>query len=145
MKKFVIFVALLAAVGYGSSRYVTIYKANIDLAERVENHLDDINPSSIPAVQKAVIEDAGKLGVTLTPANVTVLCAPTEDKTYAQKLVVKKVGVEFVNLNTAINVEYTANFFGLGLKQKIEKSRIKQLSGTAAHNAELEKVLEDKP
>ena len=33
MKKFFIFVALLVAVGYGTSRYVTIYKANSDLAE----------------------------------------------------------------------------------------------------------------
>ena len=142
MKKFFIFIAMLAAVGYGTSQYVTIYKANVDLAERVEYHLDDINPSSTSTVQKAVIEDADKLGVTLTPANITVLCTPTEDKTYAQKMVFKKVGVEYVNWNTAINVEYTATFFGLGLKQTIEKSRIKQVTGTAAHNAELEKAME---
>lgn len=145
MKKFIIVVTLLAALGYGASRYFSISRANDGLERRVESRLDEITPSSIPAVQKAVIEDAGKLGITLTPENITVSCAPTDTKTYSQKLVGKKINVAFMNTNVAINVEYTANFFGLGLKQKIEKSIIHTHTGPTVPTAEATKAMEDTP
>lgn len=131
MKAFVALGALLLVVVL-SIQVSTMYKAKFDLQNRVEYRLDLMDETSLDSVKQDIIADAGKLGIDLTPRNITVVYQDTDVLSYAQKVVGGKLHVQYKNKQVALNIEYDAHVLGFRVHQRVTAAKIKQVSAPEA-------------
>lgn len=143
MKKLIVLAGLLVVAGMAAMQFSTAYKAQIDLAARVEKQLGQVTESSRATVAENVVREAGALGIELTTNNVSVLFRDSDRQTVAQKYVSKPLRAEFLNKEAVIEVRYTARVLGIALKQEIARSRLLQQSVSRPDpNSELKQVLD---
>jgi hypothetical protein len=143
MKKVIVVVALVLVIGTAVLQFSTAYKANMDLGERVEQQLGQVDDASLKIVAKNVVTEAQKLGIALTTNNVTVLFRDTKQQTVAQKMTARPLHAQFLNKEAVIEVRYTARILGIPLKQEITRSRLMQQSVARPNpNSELQQVLD---
>lgn len=144
MKK-VILLLVVVAVCFIAFKVATVWQTQLALAGRVEYRLDFVEDASLAGVQQDVIHDAGKLGLTLTPAQVEVTCADAKEESYAQR-VVGRTGLQFTNKRVSIRVRYEARLLGWAWPQEITRSRLKQVAvQRPAAQREVERVLDSAP
>jgi len=123
----VIILILVAVVGLGFVQTVNVFKAKSDLATRLERQLEFVDNNSMDSVKQTLVQEAQKLGITLSPANITITFEDTDRLTVAQKLVGKKVGARFTNKRATISLGYTSRILGLPFNQTITNSHIRQV------------------
>jgi hypothetical protein len=126
MKKFIVIVALLFAGGTAALQFSTAYKAQTDLGELVERQLGFVDDASLKTVARAVVREAEKLGIKLTPNDVRVLYRDSDRQTIAQKYVSQPLHTQFLNKEAVIEVRYTARVLGFPVKQEVTRSRLHQ-------------------
>ena len=141
MRKTMVVAILVIAVGYLGMQTATIFKANSDLATRVEYYLDLVDENSLESVKKDLIHDAGKMGVPLEPDQIHLIYQDTEKLTYPQQLVERVA--QFTNKQVAISVHYVVRILGVPWQQDITRSKIKQVQVKRAEpSPEMKKILE---
>ena len=143
MRNLIVIVLALVLVGYVSSKAATMYKAKIDLAERVEYRLDFVDETSTNSIKDDVMHDAKKLGIDLDPANIHVVYENSLLRTVAQQIVGNQLGTRFVNKQVGISVHYVVNVLGISFNQDIIKTKIKQVQERQPENPLQKQLLND--
>lgn len=118
-----IIVVLAAVLVVQASR---IYKARTDLTAQVEKQLDFVDENSFDAVRSNLVAAAAGLGITLQPADITIVYEDAAERSLAQKILEGKVAT-FQNKRIAITVRYNASVLGLAWRQQIERSKHRQV------------------
>ena len=131
MKAFVVIGALVLVVVL-SIQLSTMYKAKVDLQNRVEYRLDFVDETSMDSVRQDLVADAGKLGVNITPRNIDLIYQDTDVLSYAQKVVGGRLHVPYKNKQVAINIEYEAHVLGFPVHQRVTASKFRQVSAPEA-------------
>ena len=85
-------------------------------------------------------------GIDLVADNIHILYEDTEQRTVAQGIVGRKVGVDFINKRIAINVAYVQHILGIPFHQDITQTKIKQVEAPRKQvSPEMQQLLESAP
>ncbi len=145
MKKLiaVVVAALLITAVVQASK---MFKAKTDLERRVEHYVEVVDEHSIESVKQDLAADAEKLGIKLSPADVTVVYRDTEQKTLAQKMVGAKIGAQFTNKYVEIAAEYDAHILGIPVRQTVVASHVRQVAAPVLPpSKETQELLDSNP
>ncbi len=145
MKKLiaVVLAALLITAVVQASK---MFKAKTDLERRVEHYVEVVDEHSIESVKQDLAADAEKLGIKLSPADVTVVYRDTEQKTLAQKMVGAKIGAQFTNKYVEITAEYAAHILGIPVRQTVVASHVRQVAAPVLPpSKETQELLDSNP
>jgi hypothetical protein len=126
VKAFIV-VLIIVAVGYGFVEGLKAFKAKGDFAERVNHQLDFVSDTTMDSVKQDLIADAKKLGIDLAPDDIRIMYEDTEQHSVAQKLVGKRLDVQFVNKRSEIDVAITQHILGIPFHWKVIQSGIRQV------------------
>ena len=144
MKKFLIAVVVIGLIGYTVSRWADIDKAKTDLAKVVDQQLNSVDDNSQPAVKQKLVDEAGKLGIELSPADIQIKYEDTDVRSVAQKFTARIA--TFVNKRAEIKLSYNAYLVGMiPLRQEIEDSRIRQIQARERERPETQQLLDATP
>ncbi len=143
MRNFIVIILALVLVGYISSKASTVYRAKIDLADRVEYRLDFVDETSTNSVKDDIVHDAQKLGIDLDPSNINVVYENSLLRTVPQQIVGNQLGMRFVNKQIGISVHYVVNVFGMRFNQDIVRTKIKQVQERMPQNPLQQQLLND--
>jgi rRNA maturation endonuclease Nob1 len=127
MKKLILVVVVVLLVT-GVVQVSKMLKAKTDLQRRVEHYVEAVDERSIESVKQELADDADKLGIRLSPADVEVVYRDTEQKTVAQKMVGAKLGAQYSNKYVEITAEYDARILGIPVRQTVVASHVRQVA-----------------
>ena len=143
MKKFLIAVVVIGLIWYTGSQLADIYKAKTDLAKVVDQQLDFVNESSQAAVKQKLVDEARKLGVDLSPADIHIKYEDTDVRSVAQNFTARIA--TFVNKRAEIKLSYNAYLAVIPLRQEIEDSKIEHIQARERERPEMQQLLDATP
>jgi hypothetical protein len=79
-------------------------------------------------VKRDVVADAKKLGIDLAPEHIDIVYKDTDVRSYAQKVVARKLDTQYKNKQVGINAEYDAHLLGLPIHQTVTASKMRQVA-----------------
>jgi thioredoxin reductase len=121
-------------------------KAKDDFQKRVEHYVEVVDERSIESVKQELADEAAKLGIHLSPADVTVVYRDTEQKTLAQKMVGGKLGAQFHNKYVEITAGYDARILGIPVRQTVVASHVRQVAAPVLPpSKETQELLDSNP
>lgn len=122
-------VLVLVVIGVAIYQACSAISARLTLSTRVGSRLDEVDASTMDKVRQEVIADAGKLGLTLPPAQIEIRYEDSNVESAAQRLV-GKIGMQFQNKRVTIVVRYDARICGVPWAQEIRQTHLKQVATT---------------
>ena len=144
--KGLIIVVIVVVIGYGLVQWMEEFKASGDFVGRVENQLNFVDENSIDRVKQDVVTDAKALGIDITTNDVYVTYEDTEQRTVAQNLVGKKIGVDFVNKRVTITVNYVQRILGISRHESVTQTHIRSVQAPRKQiSPEMQQLLDATP
>ena len=141
MKKLIGWVIVIGLIGYAVSRWADIYQAKTDLAKVVDQQLNSVDENSQPAVKQKLVDEARRLGIELSPADIQIKYEDTDVRSVAQNFVARIA--TFVNKRAEIKLSYNAYLVWIiPLRQEIEDFRVRQIQAQARERPEMQQLLE---
>ena len=134
-------VFLLVAV-YAAAQIGSAYLAKSNLQEFVEQTLFSVDDSAQDEVKHNILAKAQKLGITISASNIDVVYEDADTRLVSQRIVGKKVPLEFKNKRIIITCRYVATVAGFPLQQQVHASTIKQVVIQAAPDKAVQELLD---
>jgi hypothetical protein len=131
---------VLAIVGYVVMQWSKIIETKDQLNKRIVEQLDIVDDTNQPEIRKKLVDDAGKLGVELSPNNIYIAYKDTDVRSVAQQFTANIA--TFINKRTTIHVSYTARLIGIPLHEEIEESAVRQIQAQQRQSSDLNQILE---
>jgi rRNA maturation endonuclease Nob1 len=145
MKKLILVVVVVLLVT-SVVQVSKMLKAKTDLQRRVEHYVEAVDERSIESVKQELADDADKLGIRLSPADVEVVYRDTEQKTVAQKMVGAKLGAQYSNKYVEITAEYDARILGIPVRQTVVASHVRPVAAPVLPpSKEMQELLDSHP
>jgi hypothetical protein len=144
MRNFLIVVVVIGLIGYVGSRWADIYKTKTELAKVVEQQLSVVDDKSQPAVKHKLVDEASKLGIELSSADIQITFEDTDVRSVAQNLTARIL--TFVNKRAEIKLSYNAYLLGIiRLREEIEDFKIRQIQAQEREKPEMRQILDATP
>ena len=143
MKKLIGWLVVIGLVWYAGSRWADIYQAKTDLAKVVDQQLNLVDEKSQPAVKQKLVDEARKLGIELSPADIQIKYEDSDVRSVAQNYTARIA--TFVNKRAEIKLSYNAYLAVIPLRQEIEDFRIRQIQARERERPELQQLLDATP
>ena len=143
MKTFLILVIVIGLIGYTASQLADIFNAKTNFAKVVDQQLNSVDENSQPAVKQNLVNEARKLGIELSLADIQIKYENTDVHSVAQNLTARIA--TFVNKRAEIKLSYNAHLMGIPLRQEIEDSRIRQIQARERERPEMQQLLDATP
>ena len=141
-----IIVLVIILIGYAGVKGMEMFKTRGDFAERVDKQLNFVDENSMDSVRRDLIADAKKLGIDIVPADIQIGYEDTEQHTVAQKLVGRKLDVQFVNKRVTIRVDYVQHILGIPFHQNVTEVHIRQVEAPRKEpSPEMKQLLDSTP
>ena len=140
MKK-VVTLAFVALIGYAVWQWVNILEARGSLAKVVNQQLDFVNETSQATVKQKLVDEAHKLGIELSSADIQIKYEDTDVRSVAQNFTARIAA--FVNKRAEIKLSYNAYLAVIiPLRQEIEDFRIRQIQARERERPEIQQLLD---
>ena len=97
MKSTIVVVVFLLVAVYAAAQVGSLYLAKSNLQEFADQTLFSVDDSAQEEVKQNLIAKAQKLGITLTASNIDVVYEDADTRLVSQRIVGKKVPIEFKN------------------------------------------------
>jgi hypothetical protein len=144
--KGIIIAVVVALIGYGMFQWMQIFKANMDFNDRVARQLDSVDENSMSAVKQNIVADAKSLGIDITTNDIHITYEDTEQRSVAQNLVGKKIGVDFFNKLVTIKVDYVQHILGIPSRQNVTQAHVRSVQAPRKQSSpELQQLLDATP
>ena len=142
MKSTIVVVVLVVLAASAAVQVGSLYLAKGNLQEVVDQALYSVDDSSKDEVKGNIAAKALKLGIALSASQITIVYEDADARLIAQKLVGKKVPVEFKNKRVVIDLRYVASVVGFQVPQQIHASKIRQISAQAPPDKAVQELLD---
>ncbi len=143
MKTFLIVVIVIGLIGYTASQLADIFNAKTNFAKVVDQQLNSVDENSQPAVKQNLVNEARKLGIELSLADIQIKYEDTDVHSVAQNLTARIA--TFVNKRAEIKLSYNAYLMRIPIRQEIEDSRIRQIQARERERPEMQQLLDATP
>jgi hypothetical protein len=144
--KGIIIAVVVVIVGYGFVQWVEIFKTNIDFNDRVARQLDSVDEHSMDTVKQSIVADAKSLGIDITTNDIQITYEDTEQRSVAQNLVGKKIGVDFFNKLVTIKVDYVAHILGIPSRENVTQAHVRSIQAPRKQSSpEMQQLLDATP
>ena len=142
MKSTIVVVVFLLVAVYAAAQVGSLYLAKSNLQEFADQTLFSVDDSAQEEVKQNLIAKAQKLGITLTASNIDVVYEDADTRLVSQRIVGKKVPIEFKNKRIIIRCRYVATVAGFPVNQQIDASTIKQVVIQATTSKAVQELLD---
>ena len=142
MKSTIVVVVLVVLAASAAVQVGSLYLAKGNLQEVVDQALYSVDDSSKDEVKGNIAAKALKLGIALSASQITIVYEDADARLIAQKLVGKKVPVEFKNKRVVIDLRYVASVVGFQVPQQTHASKIRQISAQAPPDKAVQELLD---
>ncbi|MGA2602615.1 MAG: hypothetical protein ABSG14_00155 [Verrucomicrobiia bacterium] len=144
--KGIIIAVVVVLIGYGIVQWMEIFKTNIDFNDRVARQLDSVDENSMDTVKQNVVADAKSLGIDITTNDIHITYEDTEQRSVAQNLVGKKIGVDFVNKLVTIKVDYVQRILGIPCRENVTQAHVRSVQAPRKQSSpEMQQLLDATP
>ena len=117
-----------------------IIQTKDELDKRIAEQLNVVDDANQTEIRMKLVDEAGKLGVELSPNNIYITYKDTDVRSVAQNLTAGII--TFINKRATIRVSYTARLIGIPLHEEIEESAVRQIQAQSRQSSDLNQILE---
>ena len=142
MRSTIVVVVLLLVVVYVAAQVGSMYLAKSNLQEFAEQTLFSVDDSAQDEVKHNLIAKAQRLGISVSASNIDVVYEDADTRLVSQRIVGKKVPIEFKNKRIIISCRYVATVAGFQINQQIHASTIKQVVVQATTDKAVQELLD---
>ena len=142
MKSTIVVVVFLLVAVYAVAQIGSMYLAKSNLQEFVEQTLFSVDDSAQEEVKRNIVAKAQKLGITMSASDINVVYEDADTRLVSQRIVGKKIPIEFKNKRIIITCRYVATVAGFSVNQQIHASTIKQLVVRATTDKAAQELLD---
>ncbi len=142
MKSTIVVVVFLLVTVYAATQIGSMYLAKSNLQEFVEQTLFSVDDSAQEEVKHNIVAKAEKLGIPVSASDINVVYEDADTRLVSQRIVGKKIPIEFKNKRIIITCRYVATVAGFSVNQQIHASTIKQLVVRATTDKAAQELLD---